>query len=145
MIFILLICVVAVASFSIIAIVLMSILDKKTDIAILRTMGATTKQIKSVFLFQGSIIGIVGTLLGALLACAVAPHIGALFSYIEILLGFQLFDPNIYYIAYLPSDLRLSNVLIVTIVSITISVLVSLFPAVRASRIDPVTALAVSV
>lgn len=145
MIFILLICVVAVASFSIIAIVLMTVLDKKTDIAILRTMGANARQIKSIFLLQGSIIGIVGTLAGAALACVVAPHIGTLFSGLEKAFGFQLFDPNVYYIAHLPSELRMPDVLIVTIVSIVISMLVSIFPAARASQVDPVTALAVSI
>ena len=143
MIFILLLCIVAVASFSIVAIVLMSVIDKKTDIAILRTMGASAQQIKKVFLLQGVIIGTFGTLIGAGLAVIVAPQVGEVFALLESWLGFQLFDPNVYYIAHLPSDLRLPDVLVVTTVAIAISMLVSTFPATRASRVDPVVALAV--
>lgn len=143
MIFVLLLCIVAVASFSIVAIVLMSVIDKKTDIAILRTMGASAQQIRQVFLLQGVIIGTLGTLTGAVLAILVAPQVGEIFSVLESALGFQLFDPNVYYIAHLPSDLRLPDVLIVTVVAIAISILVSTFPASRASHVDPVVALAV--
>lgn len=143
MIFILLLCVVAVASFSIVAIVLMSVIDKKSDIAILRTMGASTSQIKRVFLLQGAAIGTMGTIAGAGLACLIAPYVGTIFQLLEKSMGFQLFDPDVYYISYLPSVLKYSDVIIVTLVSIGISVLVSLFPAARASRLDPVEALAV--
>ena len=141
MIFVLLLSVVAVASFSIIAIVLMSVLDKKTDIAILRTMGASAGQIRQVFLLQGAIIGVIGTLIGAALATIIAPHVGEVFSAIESLFSFRLFDPNVYYIAHLPSELRMGDVFTVVVVSIVISVVVSVFPAARASKVDPVVAL----
>ncbi len=142
MIFFLLLCVVAVASFSIVAIVLMNVLEKQTQIAILRTMGASQGQIRLSFLFQGLLIGVFGVLLGACAAVLVALNLSNTISWLETSLGWQLFDPNVYYIAYLPSVLLWRDVLIVSAVAVAMSVLVSIFPAGRAARIDPVIALA---
>ena len=142
MIFALLICVVAVASFSIVAIVLMSVLEKQTQIAIMRTMGASQSQVRRAFLLQGLIVGVIGVSLGAFAAILVAPNLSALIGWLESVIGWQLFDPQVYYIAYLPSVLMWRDVVVVSAVAISMSVLVSVFPAGRAAKIDPVIALA---
>lgn len=141
-IFILLMSVVAVASFSIVAIILMSVVDKQADIAVLRTMGANAHHIRNIFLLQGLTIGGFGTLLGGFLGILVAPRVGDLLAFFEALSGWQLFDPQVYFIPYLPSELHINDVLLVMTISISISVLVTIFPARKASKIDPVVALA---
>lgn len=142
MIFVLLMAVVAVASFNVISIVLLTVTDKKTDIAVLRTMGASAQQIMHLFMLQGALIGTAGTLVGALLGMAVAPNIGAMLLFVEKQTGWQLFDPSVYFIPYLPSLLRWQDVLLVVVAGISISLLVTLFPAMRAAKINPVVALA---
>ena len=142
MIFVLLMAVVAVASFNVISIVLLTVTDKKTDIAVLRTMGASAQQIMQLFMLQGALIGTAGTLVGALLGMAVAPNIGAMLLFVEKQTGWQLFDPSVYFIPYLPSLLRWQDVLLVVVAGISISLLVTLFPAMRAAKINPVVALA---
>jgi len=142
MIFVLLMAVVAVASFNVISIVLLTVTDKKTDIAVLRTMGASAQQIMQLFMLQGALIGTAGTVVGALLGMAVAPNIGAMLLFVEKQTGWQLFDPSVYFIPYLPSLLRWQDVLLVVVAGISISLLVTLFPAMRAAKINPVVALA---
>lgn len=142
MIFVLLMAVVAVASFNVISIVLLTVTDKKTDIAVLRTMGASAQQIMQLFMLQGALIGTAGTVVGALLGMAVAPNIGAMLLFVERQTGWQLFDPSVYFIPYLPSLLRWQDVLLVVVAGISISLLVTLFPAMRAAKINPVVALA---
>ncbi|MDA8789812.1 lipoprotein-releasing ABC transporter permease subunit [Pseudomonadales bacterium] len=142
MIFVLLMAVVAVASFNVISIVLLTVTDKKTDIAVLRTMGASAQQIMHLFMLQGALIGTAGTVVGALLGMAVAPNIGAMLLFVEKQTGWQLFDPSVYFIPYLPSLLRWQDVLLVVVAGISISLLVTLFPAMRAAKINPVVALA---
>lgn len=141
MIFVLLMAVVAVASFNVISIVLLTVTDKKTDIAVLRTMGASAQQIMQLFMLQGALIGTAGTVVGALLGIAVAPNIGAMLLFVEKQTGWQLFDPSVYFIPYLPSLLRWQDVLLVVLAGISISLLVTLFPAMRAAKINPVVAL----
>jgi lipoprotein-releasing system permease protein len=142
MIFVLLMAVVAVASFNVISIVLLTVTDKKTDIAVLRTMGASAQQIMQLFMLQGALIGTAGTVVGALLGMAVAPNIGAMLLFVERQTGWQLFDPSVYFIPYLPSLLRWQDVLLVVVAGISISLMVTLFPAMRAAKINPVVALA---
>ncbi|MBT8139371.1 MAG: lipoprotein-releasing ABC transporter permease subunit [Gammaproteobacteria bacterium] len=142
MIFVLLLAVVAVASFNVISIILMTVNDKRVDIAVLRTMGASAEQINRLFIFQGATIAAAGTFCGALLGVLVAPNIGKLLQAFERASGWQLFDPEVYFIPYLPSLLRWQDVVIVVFAALAISVMVTLLPARRAARIDPVVALA---
>ncbi len=142
MIFILLMSVVAVASFNVVSILLMTVTDKRSDIAVLRTMGASSIQIRRVFILQGLIISVTGTLIGAVLGILVAPNIGLILQLIEQLSGWQLFDPQVYYIPFLPSELRWPNVGIVVVVAIIISLLATLYPASKAAKIAPAEALA---
>ena len=142
MIFILMMAVVAVASFSIVAIILMTVIDKRSDIAVLRTMGAGSQQILRAFMLQGVFIGLKGTLIGAGLGVLIAPKVGGILATIERYSGWQLFDPSVYFIPYLPSRLVMSDVYIVAAMSLAITVLVTIVPARRASQIDPAIALA---
>lgn len=137
MIFVLLMSVVAVASFNVISIILMTVTDKRSDIAVLKTMGASTLQIRRLFVFQGAMIGTIGTLIGAIPAIMLAPKIGSALQRVESMTGWKLFDPNVYYIPYLPSDLHFQDVFLVIASAISISILVTFVPAVRASRINP--------
>ncbi|MGB5326119.1 MAG: lipoprotein-releasing ABC transporter permease subunit [Pseudomonadales bacterium] len=142
MIFVLLLAVVAVASFNVISIILMTVTDKTTDIAVLRTMGASATQIGSLFILQGTLIGAAGTFIGALLGVLVAPNIGKILQAFERASGWQLFDPEVYFIPYLPSLLRWQDVLLVVVAALLVSILVTLLPARRAAKIDPALALA---
>lgn len=142
MIFILLMSVVAVASFNIVSIILMTVTNKRSDIAVLRTMGASASDIRRLFILQGLIIGCIGTFSGALLAVFVAPNVGALLKKVEQFSGWQLFDPTVYFIPYLPSELRGSDVAIVIGAALFISLLATLYPADKASKIEPAEALA---
>lgn len=142
MIFVLLMSVVAVASFNIVSIILMTVTDKRSDIAVLRTMGASATDIRRLFILQGLLIGLIGTFCGVLLALLVAPNIGSLLQAVEALLGWQLFDPTVYFIPYLPSELRASDVFIVSGSALLISLLATLYPAAKAAAIEPAEALA---
>ena len=142
MIFVLLMSVVAVASFNIVSIILMTVTDKRSDIAVLRTMGASARDIRRLFILQGLLIGVMGTTTGVLLALLVAPNIGSLLQTIESLSGWQLFDPSVYFIPFLPSELRTADVVIVSSAAILISLLATLYPAAKAARIEPAEALA---
>lgn len=142
MIFVLLLSVVAVASFNIVSIILMTVTDKRSDIAVLRTMGASAMDIRRLFILQGLLIGFIGTLTGVLLALLVAPNVGNLLQFIEQLSGWQLFDPSVYFIPYLPSELRASDVVIVSASALVITLLATLYPAAKAARIEPAEALA---
>jgi len=142
MIFVLLMSVVAVASFNIVSIILMTVTDKRSDIAVLRTMGASANDIRRLFILQGLLIGFMGTFAGVALALIVAPNIGSLLQTVESLSGWQLFDPSVYFIPFLPSELRANDVLIVSSAAILISLLATLYPAAKAARIEPAEALA---
>jgi lipoprotein-releasing system permease protein len=142
MIFILLLSVVIVASFNIVSIILMTVTDKRSDIAVLRTMGACASDIRRLFILQGLLIGFIGTATGVLLALLVAPNVGNLLQIVEQLSGWQLFDPNVYFIPYLPSELRAHDVVIVSSAALVISLFATLYPAAKAARIEPAEALA---
>jgi len=142
MIFILLMSVVAVASFNIVSIILMTVTDKRSDIAVLRTMGASASDIRRLFILQGLLIGVMGTFTGVLLAILVAPNVGSLLQAFESLSGWQLFDPSVYFIPFLPSELRTSDIVIVSSAAIVISLLATLYPAAKAASIEPAEALA---
>lgn len=137
MIFILLFSIVIVASFSILSIILMSVTDKSRDISILKTMGASNQQVRHIFILQGLIVSTVGIALGTIPAVILAPSIGQVVSQLEQLFNWQLFDPSVYFIPFLPSELRMSEVGFITVSALLLSILVSIFPANRASNISP--------
>jgi lipoprotein-releasing system permease protein len=141
MIGLLLLLIVAVAAFNIISTLVMVVTDKKSDIAILRTLGATPGQIMAIFMVQGTVIGVVGTLLGALLGCLVALNVSSWIAGLERLLGHKILDATVYFIDYIPSQLQLNDVLLVCSAALLLSFLATLYPAWRAARTQPAEAL----
>lgn len=139
MVSLLLFLIVLVAAFNIVSSLVMTVTDKKSDIAILRTLGASPATITQIFMVQGVIIGAVGTLIGAILGVIAALTIGDLFGWVSRVFGLQLMDA--YFINYLPSQLRWSDVLTVVGVSLSLSFLATIYPALRAAKIQPAEAL----
>ena len=139
--FIILSLIIAVAAFNIVSALTMVVTDKEPDIAILRTLGATPRQVMNVFIVQGTIIGIVGTLLGALGGIGLATNIESIVPAIEAVLGHKILPEEIYYISDVPSDMRWSDVTKITAIAFVMSVLATIYPAWRASRTQPAEAL----
>ncbi len=139
--FIILSFIVLIAAFYLLASLVMLVSDKQADIAILRTLGMSPNTIRNVFIIQGSLLGIIGTLLGVLLGVSLALNIETLLPQIEALFGFEIFPADVYYIAYVPSDLRADDVWIVTIGSILMAILATIPASRRAAAIQPVEAL----
>ncbi|MFK7890581.1 MAG: lipoprotein-releasing ABC transporter permease subunit [Granulosicoccus sp.] len=141
MMFIILSMIVAVAAFNIISTLVMLVQDKQSDIAILRTQGASPSSVLSIFIVQGTLIGVVGTLAGLIGGVLLASNIDVVVPFIERFTG-PVLNPEVYYIDELPSDLRQSDVVKVGLMSFGLSLLATLYPAWRASRTDPASALA---
>ncbi|WP_295462043.1 lipoprotein-releasing ABC transporter permease subunit [uncultured Pseudomonas sp.] len=141
MIGLLLLLIVAVAAFNIIATLIMVVADKKADIAILRTLGATPGQIMAVFMVQGTVIGLVGTLIGGVLGVIAALNVSDWIAALERLVGHKLFGGDMYFISNLPSRLELEDVVLIAVAALSMSFLATLYPAWRASRTSPAEAL----
>ena len=133
--------IVAVAAFNLVSMLVMTVTDKQSDIAILRTLGATPRSIMAVFMVQGSVIGVVGTALGLVLGIALALNVETVVPVIERLLGFQVLPPDVYYINTLPSDLQSTDVVRIGGVALVLSLLSTVYPAWRAARTQPAEAL----
>ncbi|MBF0265555.1 MAG: lipoprotein-releasing ABC transporter permease subunit [Gammaproteobacteria bacterium] len=141
MMFIILSLIVAVAAFNIVSTLVIVVNDKNSDIAILRTIGASTGQIMRIFIFQGTIIGVVGTILGVISGILTASNINVIVPFIERSLGIQFLSADVYLITELPSQLIVSDVVTITITAFLLTILATLFPAWRASRVKPAQAL----
>ncbi len=141
MIFILLVLIIAVAAFNIISTLIMLVTDKQSDIAILRTFGASPASIMKIFLVQGSVIGVFGTLLGVVGGVLLSLNVGSIVGFVENLLGMRVLDPSVYVISEFPSDLHWNDVGVISAVSLVISLLATLYPAYRASKTQPAEAL----
>ena len=141
MIGLLLFLIVFVAGFNIVSTLVMVVTDKQSDIAILRTLGATPRTILSIFMIQGSLIGFMGTLLGALLGVVLALTVSDLVAWIETVMGIQFLSADVYFISYLPSELQIPDLVLVVGVTLSISFLATLYPAWRAAKIQPAEAL----
>lgn len=141
MIGMLLLLIVAVAAFNIISTLVMVVTDKRGDIAILRTLGATPGQIMAIFMVQGTVIGVVGTLVGALLGIFAALNVSAWIAALERLLGHKFLSADVYFIDYLPSRLMTADVVQVCAAALVLSFLATLYPAWRAARTQPAEAL----
>ena len=141
MMFIILSLIVAVAAFNIVSTLVMAVTDKQADIAILRTLGAAPSSIMKIFIVQGVVIGVIGTLLGSLGGIVLALNLDVVVPFIERLLGVQFLAKDVYYITDLPSDLRYHEVAFVASMSFLISLLATLYPSWRASKTQPAEAL----
>ncbi|MDF0752071.1 lipoprotein-releasing ABC transporter permease subunit [Marinobacter sp. 71-i] len=141
MIGLLLMFIVAVAAFNIVSTLVMVVTDKTADIAILRTMGATPARIMRIFIVQGAVIGITGTLVGTALGILGAYNISGFIAWLEAFMGHQFLSADVYFISYLPSQLQWQDVWIISGAGLAMSLLATIYPAWRASRVDPAEAL----
>ncbi len=141
MMFIILMLIIAVATFNLVSTLVMTVTEKQADIAILRTLGASPRSIMKIFMIQGALAGIFGTLIGTGFGILVAVNIDVIVPFIERLFGFQFLPKDIYLISSLPSDLRWTDVLIIGGSSIALSFLATLYPSWSAAKVNPAEAL----
>jgi lipoprotein-releasing system permease protein len=142
MVALILMLIVAVAAFYLVAMLAMVVTDKRTDIAILRTLGASPRRVMAVFLIQGGVIAWFGVALGVLLGTVVGYHAGSVARFLERLFSFEFFDSDVYVVsALLPSELRLEQILWISGIAMLITLSATLYPAFRASRVPPADAL----
>ena len=139
--FIILALIVAVAAFNIVSTLVMAVTDKRADIAIMRTFGASPASIMKIFIVQGALIGMIGTIVGTLLGIIIASNIGVIVPFIESLFGIKFLAKDVYYISDLPSQLLWSDVIMITMLSFVLSLLATLYPSWRASKTNPAEAL----
>lgn len=139
MVSLLLFLIVLVAAFNIVSSLVMVVTDKKADIAILRTLGASPATITKIFMVQGTVIGVIGTVAGAILGVVFASSISSMMSWLNNTLGLNLFDA--YFINYLPSYLRWQDVVVIVSISLLLSFLATIYPALRAAKVQPAEAL----
>ncbi|MGB6242594.1 MAG: lipoprotein-releasing ABC transporter permease subunit [Castellaniella sp.] len=137
MMFLILTLIVAVAAFNLLSSLVMAVKDKQSDIAILRTLGATPGEIARIFLIQGSLIGVVGTAAGVALGTLTAYNIDVIVPWIERLLGIQFLPQQIYFISELPSNPQVNDIAVIGVTSLVLSLLATLYPSWRASRLQP--------
>ena len=141
MMFIILTLIVAVAAFNLVSTLVMTVTDKHADIAILRTLGASPASIMGIFVVQGAMVGVMGTLAGVLLGLGVAFNIDVIVPALEQLLGASFLPKDIYLISRMPSDPQSSDILPVTLIALVLAFIATLYPSWRASRVNPAQAL----
>lgn len=139
--FLILTLIMLVAAFNIISSLIMLVKDKTGDIAILRTMGATRNMMVKIFLICGSSIGFFGTILGTILGISFASNIDAIRIFLQNITGTTIFDPLVYYLAFLPAKIYLSDLFTITLMALTLSFLATIYPAYRAAKLNPARAL----
>lgn len=137
MIGLLLFLIVVVAAFNIVSSLVMLVTDKKSDIAILKTFGASPKLIMQVFMVQGMIIGVIGTIVGTALGVTLAVFVNDIVVGISSVFGVSLFDGSVYPVDFLPSEVQVLDVVMIMTASFLLSFLMTIYPALRASRIEP--------
>lgn len=133
--------IIAVAAFNIVSTLVMAVTDKQSDIAILRTLGASPGSIMKIFIVQGTMIGLLGTILGLLGGIVLAYNVGDLVAWIESLFNIQFLSQDIYYISKIPSEPQWEDIVTVATVSFVLTLLATLYPSYRASKVNPAEAL----
>ncbi len=139
--FVILTLIVAVAAFNIVSTLVMVVTDKQADIAILRTLGASPASILQIFVVQGALIGVIGTLIGLACGVALGLNVDTVVPAIERAFSIQFLAKDVYYISDLPSDVQLKDVIVIGLVSLAMSFVATLYPSWRASRVNPAEAL----
>lgn len=139
--FVILLMVIAVAAFNIVSTLVMVVKDKQSDIAILRTVGATPRDILRIFVTQGTVIGVLGTLAGALLGIVLALNLEGIVQFMEAVFGIKFLAADVYFISDLPAELRLTDVLQISSIALVLALLSTLYPAWRGARTLPAEAL----
>jgi lipoprotein-releasing system permease protein len=133
--------IVAVAAFNIVAMLVMVVTDKRTDIAIVRTFGASPRRVMGIFITQGLVIGWLGVLLGIALGLALAFNVDTIVPLLERTFRFQMMDSDVYYITSIPSEVHWGSVLVIALAALTLTALATVYPALRAARTAPAEAL----
>ena len=141
MMFIILTLIVAVAAFNLVSTLVMTVTDKRADIAILRTLGASPGSVMGIFVVQGAMVGVIGTLAGLLLGLGVAFNIDVIVPALERLLGATFLPQDIYLISRMPSDPQQSDIVPVAIIALVLAFAATLYPSWRASQVNPAEAL----
>ena len=139
--FIILTLIIAVAAFNIVSAQVMLVTDKQADIAILRTLGASPGSILTIFLIQGALIGIIGTLIGVAGGVILALNVDTVVPWIERAFGITFLDKTVYYISDLPSDLQRGDVVTIALIALVLALVATLYPSWRAARVNPAAAL----
>jgi lipoprotein-releasing system permease protein len=141
MMFIILLLIVGVAAFNLVSTLMMVVNEKQSDIAILRTFGATPRTIMGIFMIQGGIVGLLGTLFGVIGGILLAWNVTSIVNGIEHLFHIQFLSSNVYFVDYLPSEIELNDVLKISVASLLLSLVATIYPAWRAAKTDPVESL----
>jgi lipoprotein-releasing system permease protein len=141
MMFIILTLIVAVAAFNLVSTLVMTVTDKQADIAILRTLGASPRSVMSVFMVQGALSGVIGTVSGVLLGLLIAFNVGSLVAMLEMLFRVSFLPASIYVINHMPSDPQSADIIPIVVISLLLSFVATLYPSWRASRVQPAEAL----
>jgi lipoprotein-releasing system permease protein len=139
--FVILSILVLIASLNIVSGLIMLVKNKGRDIGILRTIGLTQRSILRIFFICGAVVGVLGTICGVFIGCIFILNIDPIFNIISDLRGADIWDPSVRYLSKLPARLELSDILLASSLSITLSFVVTFFPARRASKLNPVEAL----
>jgi lipoprotein-releasing system permease protein len=139
--FVILLMVIAVAAFNIVSTLVMVVKDKQTDIAILRTVGATPAAILRIFVTQGSVIGVLGTIVGVVLGVVLSLNLENIVVFMESAFGIKFLAADVYFISDLPADLRIADVLKISSIALVLSLLSTLYPAWRGAQTMPAEAL----
>jgi lipoprotein-releasing system permease protein len=141
MMFLIVFLIIAVAAFNIVSSLFMAVKDKQADIAILRTLGASPGSVMKIFLIQGTLIGLMGTLAGVVCGITLAVNVDVVVPFIENVVGFKFLSKDVYQISELPSELRAADVLLTAFFSFVVSLLATIYPSYRAAKINPAEAL----
>ncbi|MBB5204228.1 lipoprotein-releasing system permease protein [Inhella inkyongensis] len=133
--------IVAVAAFNLVSTLVMVVTDKQSDIAILRTLGASPRSIQAIFIVQGAFAGVVGTVIGVVLGLSLAFNVGTIVQAIERLIGAKFLPANIYLVSSMPSDPQRADIIPIALISLALAFLATLYPSWRAARVQPAQAL----
>ncbi len=139
--FVILALIIAVAAFNIVSTLVMGVTEKRSDIAILRTLGASQRSILMIFMSQGLMIGLVGTVLGVISGVLISINIGTIVPFIENLFGVQFLSPDVYYISELPSKLLIEDIITIACMALFLSFIATIYPSIKATQLDPASAL----
>lgn len=139
--FLILFLIILIASFNIISSLIMLVMDKNKQIALLKTIGVSSNSILRIFFICGSFIGCVGTIFGVILGVIFAYNIETIRQFLENIFHRNLFDPSVYFLTQMPSEIKFQDILIVVIISLLLSFLATIYPALKASKTDPIEVL----
>lgn len=141
MMFFILLLIITVAAFNLVATLVMVVNEKQSDIAILRTFGATPREIMNIFIVQGGLVGVFGTVIGVICGILLASNVTTIVHGIEYIFHVRFLSSNIYFVNYLPSDIQVMDIVKISLASLVLCLIATLYPAWRASKMDPVESL----